>query len=156
MRVLKFLQISACMAAIAALAAVAGLSACSGARPPASQAAASTAGDDGTDAVVAAAATAEKYAVSLANDRCEREFGKRPFRSGRFPAIQSGDRWLWGWLDGRETGYTAQVSFRTNRTQPDARVYPAADEAFDMEAPNAPDLDFRPDPDVITQQPETE
>lgn len=142
MRILKFLQISACMAAIAALTAVAGLSACSGGCAPVTQA--------------AGAAAAEKYAVSLANDRCEQEFGKRPFKTGRFSATRSGDRWLWGWLDGRESGYTAQVSFRADRTEADARVYPATGEAFDMEAPNEPDLDFRPDSGVITRQPEAE
>jgi hypothetical protein len=139
MHILKFLQIPACMASIAALTALSGLSACSGGRTPASPA--------------ASAAWAEKHAVTLANDRCEMEFGKRPFKTGRFPAARSGDRWLWGWLDGRETGYTAQVSFRSDRTEPDAKVYPASHDAFDMEAPNAPDLDFRPDPDVISQQP---
>ena len=86
-------------------------------------------------------AAAEKFAVSLANDRCEKEFGKRPFKTGRFPATRSDDRWLWGWLDAKAAeGYTAQVSFHADRTEPEAHVYATESEGYDMEAPNATPL----------------
>lgn len=97
-------------------------------------------------------AAAEKRAVALANDRCEHEFGKRPFKTGRFPATLSGERWLWGWLDVKGgQGFTAQVSFRADGSEPEARIYSIAAEAFDMEAPNAPRLGSSPESDAINR-----
>jgi hypothetical protein len=98
---------------------------------------------------------AEKFAVTLANDKCEHEFGKRPFKTGRFPAARSGDRWLWGWLDAADgEGYTAQVSFHADRSQPEVQVYSIAADAIDLEAPDAPRLDAQQDPGPLTSQPE--
>jgi hypothetical protein len=97
-------------------------------------------------------AAAEERAVALANDRCEREFGKRPFKTGRFPATRSGERWLWGWLDAAGgQGYTAQVSFRADGSEPEARVYSIAAEDFDMESPNAPRLGSSPETEAFNR-----
>jgi hypothetical protein len=97
-------------------------------------------------------AAAEKRAVSMANDRCEREFGKRPFRTGRFPATRSGERWLWGWLDAAGgQGYTAQVSFRTDGSGPETRIYSIAKEEFDMESPDAPRLGSSPETETFSR-----
>ncbi|MDB5106050.1 MAG: hypothetical protein JWP91_3739 [Fibrobacteres bacterium] len=99
---------------------------------------------------------AEKYAVRLANEKCAQESGKKPFRTGRFPATHEGDRWLWGWLDaaGAE-GYTAQVSFRSDRSQPEVRVFSIAQDQIDMESPDAPRLDAPGfEGDSFTKRPE--
>ncbi|GEM_PF-5976031 len=142
MRILKFLQFSLLVAGVCAAAGLTALCAGCAGGPPSSPAA------------------AEKFAVSLANDRCEKEYGKRPFKTGHFPATRSGDRWLWGWLDaGEAQGFTAQVSFRADRTQPDARIYSMAGEPFDMEAPNATPMeatpmDARPDSATLSQHPD--
>ena len=97
-------------------------------------------------------AAAEKRAVAMANDRCEQEFGKRPFKTGRFPATRSGERWLWGWLDAAGgQGYTAQVSFRADGSEPEARIYSIATEEFDMESPDAPRLGTSPETDALTR-----
>jgi hypothetical protein len=110
------------------------LSACSGGRAPNSP------------------AGAEKRAVALANDRCEREFGKRPFKTGRFPATRSGERWLWGWLDAAGgQGFTAQVSFLADGSEPEARIYSIAAEDFDMESPDAPRLGSSPETEALTR-----
>jgi hypothetical protein len=96
-------------------------------------------------------ARAEKRAVALANDRCEQDFGKRPFRTGRFPATLSGERWLWGWLDAAGgQGFTAQVSFRADGSEPETRIYSIAKEEFDMESPDAPRLGSSPETDALT------
>lgn len=97
-------------------------------------------------------AGAEKRAVALANDRCEQEFGKRPFKTGRFPATRSGDRWLWGWLDAAAgQGYTAQVSFHADGSEQEARIYSIAREDFDMESPDAPRLGSNPETETFNR-----
>ena len=122
--------LAACLLALSLMA----LSACSGGRAPDSPAA------------------AEERAVALANERCEQEFGKRPFKTGRFPATRSGERWLWGWLDAAGgQGYTAQVSFRADGSEPEARIYSIAAEDFDMESPNAPRLGSHPETEVFNR-----
>ena len=109
-------------------------SACSGVRAP-----------DSPDRV-------EKRAVAMANDRCEQEYGKRPFRTGRFPATLSGERWLWGWLDAAGgQGFTAQVSFRADGSEPETRIYSIAKEEFDMETPDAPRLGSSPETEPLTR-----
>ncbi len=113
------------------------LSACAGNRP------------------IHSASTAEKYAVELANDLCQRDSGKRPFRTGYIPASLSGDRWLWGWLDpATAQGYSVQVSFRVDRSEPTVSLSLHADAQPDMEEPNAPSLSQPADPAVVTQLPD--
>ncbi len=100
---------------------------------------------------------AENIAVELANDKCQHEFGKRPFKTGAFPAARSGDRWLWGWLDAKSgRGYTAQVSFHSDGTDPQVAVSLGAEGQVDLEDPDAPSLNGTPDASVLTRQKEPE
>jgi hypothetical protein len=150
---LQFSPVNAVICAFLALAALLAACAGNGAHPEAR--------------AITSASAAEKYAVSLANDRCEKAFGKRPFKTGRFAAVRSGDRWLWGWLDAAEAkGFTAQVSFHADHSRPEANVYAAAEDPYDMEAPIATPLnapapeavpaapEARPDSQAFTRQPE--
>lgn len=131
---LKFLQFPIAACAIAAL-----LGACAGAGKADSPAA------------------AEKFAVSLANGKCLHEFGKRPFKTGAFPATRSGDRWLWGWLDAKETqGCTAQVSFHADQSEPVVDVRFGADSQVDTPEPDAPSLNGNGDPTSLSGKPAKE
>lgn len=88
---------------------------------------------------VTSARKAERIAVDLANDLCQRDSGKRPFRTGVFPATQSEGRWLWGWLDpASAAGYSAQVSFRTDRSNPAVSLSTHGTPGPDIEEPDAP------------------
>jgi hypothetical protein len=106
---------------------------------------------------VASPTAAEQHAVALANEKCEHEYGQRPFRMGRFPASRTGDRWLWGWLDvSAGAGFTAQVSFHADGSHPEVTLYfnenSSANQAaspsspMDMEEPGAPSLGQAPEP----------
>lgn len=102
---------------------------------------------------------AERFAVDLANNACEQEFGNRPFRTGEFSATRSGDRWLWGWLDpARCGGYSAQVSFRADKSEAEVLVNRVEPDRLDFEEPDAPslerELDSYPGAGPLTQQPE--
>jgi hypothetical protein len=102
---------------------------------------------------------AERFAVELANDACQRDFGNRPFRTGEFQATRSGDRWLWGWLDPAKCGgYSAQVSFRADKSEAEVRVSRVDPDRLDFEEPDAPSLDRELKKDSgsgpLTQQPE--
>ncbi|MDB5048338.1 MAG: hypothetical protein JWO30_1409 [Fibrobacteres bacterium] len=139
MRNLKFLHFPAALPVFAAITVMAAafLAGCAGTR------------------TVASPAAAEKIAVDLANDKCQHEYGKRPFKTGQFPATLSGDRWLWGWLDARGgQGYTAQVSFHADQSQPQVAVNFGADAQVDMEEPDAPSMNGTPDPGALSRQPE--
>jgi hypothetical protein len=84
---------------------------------------------------------AEKVAVELANGKCRQEFGKSPFKTGRFPATRSGDRWLWGWLDPASAqGYTAQVSFHSDRSEAEVDIHYATEAQDELQSPDAPAL----------------
>lgn len=99
--------------------------------------------------------TAEIFAVDLANEACEKDYGKRPFRTGAFPATRSDDRWLWGWLDpARGGGYSAQVSFRADKSKAEVQVSHVEPDRMDFEEPDAPSLDRDPRHGLLTPQPE--
>jgi hypothetical protein len=86
-------------------------------------------------------AEAEAKAVAMANEKCMREFGREPFRTGYFPVSREGSRWLWGWLDpAGGQGYTAQVSFLADGSKPEVALSFAEPFHVDMEEPNAPRL----------------
>src|SRR5690349_21099262 len=52
------------------------------------------------------------HAAELANDRCEKEFGVRPFEADTFKLLLADDRYEWGRLDPIGVrGYSARVSF---------------------------------------------
>lgn len=56
--------------------------------------------------------SAGTLAARLANERCEKEFGKRPFAPEDFEALLDEGRWHWGTADGGKVdGYEVEVSF---------------------------------------------
>lgn len=56
--------------------------------------------------------SAGDLAATLANERCQSEFGARPFHPQDFEARLSDGRWHWGTLDGEKVdGYEVEVSF---------------------------------------------
>jgi hypothetical protein len=61
--------------------------------------------------------SAGTLAASLANDRCQKSFGNRPFSAYDFEALLDDGRWHWGTTDGGKVdGYEVDVSFdRTGR-----------------------------------------
>ncbi len=56
--------------------------------------------------------SAATLAADLANERCFREFGERPFKSEDFDATLQDGRWQWGTENGGPVdGYLVDVSF---------------------------------------------
>lgn len=90
--------------------------------------------------------------MALANEKCMREFGREPFRTGYFPVSREGTRWLWGWLDpAGGQGYTAQVAFQADGSKPEVSISFGEPFHVDMEEPNAPSLnDSDPVPESVS------
>lgn len=56
--------------------------------------------------------SAATLAAELANEKCYREFGERPFKSEDFDAALHQGRWQWGTDNGGHIdGYLIEVSF---------------------------------------------
>ncbi|HKP94391.1 MAG TPA: hypothetical protein VJ385_01420 [Fibrobacteria bacterium] len=56
--------------------------------------------------------SAGTLAADLANARCRKTYGKRPFRPDDFEAMLDGGRWHWGTPDGGKVdGFEVEVSF---------------------------------------------
>ena len=56
--------------------------------------------------------SAGTLAARLANERCQKEFGKRPFAPDDFEALLDQGRWHWGTADGGKVdGYEVEVTF---------------------------------------------
>lgn len=57
--------------------------------------------------------SAGALAARLANDRCQKIYGARPFAPEDFEAVLEGGRWHWGAVDeaDRIDGYDVDVSF---------------------------------------------
>jgi hypothetical protein len=56
--------------------------------------------------------SAGTLAARLANERCEKKFGKRPFAPEDFEALLDQGRWHWGTADGGKVdGYEVEVTF---------------------------------------------
>ena len=56
--------------------------------------------------------SAGAIAAQLANARCEKAYGKRPFRQDDFEALLDQGRWHWGTQDGGKVdGFEVEVSF---------------------------------------------
>jgi hypothetical protein len=56
--------------------------------------------------------SAGALAADLANKRCQKAYGKRPFRPDDFEAILDQGRWHWGTQDGGKVdGFEVEVSF---------------------------------------------
>jgi hypothetical protein len=57
-------------------------------------------------------ASASDLAAKLANERCQSEFGARPFHAQDFEIRLEAGRWHWGTTDGEKVdGYEVEVSF---------------------------------------------
>jgi hypothetical protein len=73
---------------------------------------------------------AEQHALALANAKAKEVYGKEPFAPGQFPIILSQERWQWGRFDPAGVdGYSAQVSFRKDKTDPKVEVYFSTDKS---------------------------
>jgi hypothetical protein len=67
--------------------------------------------------------SAGTLAASLANDRCQKSFGSRPFAATDFEALLDDGRWHWGTRDGGKIdGYEVDVSFDRTGGAPDVVV----------------------------------
>jgi hypothetical protein len=77
----------------------------------------------GNTTVLPAEAAASLAAV-LANDECERIFGKRPFTSDMYPVRYAAGRYGWGFHNpASRTGYSAEVSFDRDGNDRAVQVY---------------------------------
>ena len=67
-------------------------------------------------------------AAGLANDECERIYGKRPFYASLYKAELRGDTWHWGRLDlSGVNGFSAEVSLGRDGTDPKVKIYFSTD-----------------------------
>ena len=67
-------------------------------------------------------------ASSLANDECERIYGKRPFSAGIYSAELINTTWYWGRLDpSGVNGFSAEVSLGRDGTDPKVKIYFSTD-----------------------------
>lgn len=74
------------------------------------------------------AAEAAELAARLANDRCEKQYRKRPFRAEQHPAVLKNGTYHWGGLDvGGPGGYSALVTFSQDGSQAHVEVYFSTD-----------------------------
>jgi hypothetical protein len=71
--------------------------------------------------------SAGALAARLANDRCQKAYGQRPFAPEDFEAILQDKRWHWGTAEGGKVdGYEVDVSFDASGRRPrvDVRIPP--------------------------------
>jgi hypothetical protein len=71
--------------------------------------------------------SAGTLAARLANERCQRIYGARPFAPEDFEAVQDGGNWHWGTATGGKVdGYEVEVSFddRGGHRQVQVRIPP--------------------------------
>ena len=67
-------------------------------------------------------------ASSLANNECERIYGKRPFSAGIYSAELINTTWHWGRLDpAGVNGLSAEVSLGRDGTDPKVKIYFSTD-----------------------------
>lgn len=77
-----------------------------------------------------------EHAAQLANDKCEQEFGLRPFQADTFKLsfAEDRDRYEWGRLDPvGVNGYSARVSFNREGRDALVSVYWSVDSLSDFE-----------------------
>jgi hypothetical protein len=75
------------------------------------------------------ASVAAELAAKLANDDCERHYGKRPFAPGQHAAVLEGGHYRWGGLDiGAPAGLSALVTFAVDGSNPKVEVYYSSDQ----------------------------
>lgn len=77
------------------------------------------------------ALTAEDAAVlaaRLANDQCERQYRRRPFKAEQYPAVLRQGIYYWGNLDvGGHEGFSAAVIFHPDGSEPHVEIYFSSD-----------------------------
>ena len=77
---------------------------------------------------VLSAEEAATLAARLANDQCERQHQKRPFRAEQYPAVLQDGLYRWGGLDvGGPGGLSARVTFRQDGSASHVEVYYSTD-----------------------------
>jgi len=67
---------------------------------------------------------AAALAARLANDQCERQYRKRPFRAEQHAAVLEEGIFRWGGLEvGAPGGLSARVTFRQDGSHPNVDLY---------------------------------
>lgn len=67
--------------------------------------------------------SAGALAARLANDRCQKLYGARPFAPEDFEAVRNSDRWRWGTENGEKVdGYEVDVTFDARGGSPQVKV----------------------------------
>lgn len=78
---------------------------------------------------------AAELAARLANERCERQYRRRPFRAEQHAIVLRAGLYRWGGLDvGAPGGLSAFVTFRQDGSEPRVEVYYSADAVRPPEA----------------------
>jgi hypothetical protein len=76
---------------------------------------------------------ASVLAAGLANDQCERQYRRRPFKPEQYPAILREGAYHWGNLDvGGHEGFSASVSFNPDGSEPHVEIYFSSDTVLGM------------------------
>jgi hypothetical protein len=71
---------------------------------------------------------ASSLAARLANEQCERQYRRRPFKAQQYPAIMADGAYHWGKLDvGGKGGFSALVIFCPDGSEPHVEVYFSSD-----------------------------
>ena len=71
---------------------------------------------------------AAHLASGLANQKCQEDFGRRPFSPADYKASVKQHRWTWGALDpGGIQGYSARVAFDLDGSNPEVEVFLSTD-----------------------------
>ena len=68
------------------------------------------------------------WAASLANDRCQEQWRRRPFLPDSYVCNRDGGRWHWGQMDPAGIkGFSTIVSFETDGSKPSVEVFFSSD-----------------------------
>ena len=71
---------------------------------------------------------ASVLAAQLANEQCERQYRRRPFKPEQYPAVLREGVYHWGNLDvGGHQGFSASVIFYPDGSEPHVEVYFSSD-----------------------------
>jgi hypothetical protein len=83
---------------------------------------------DPTTRQALSAEDASALAAQLANEQCERQYRKRPFKSDSYPVVLEDGIYHWGKLDvGGPGGFSALVTFYPDGSEPRVEVYFSSD-----------------------------
>jgi hypothetical protein len=71
---------------------------------------------------------AADLAARLANEKCEHDYHRHPFKPEQHSAVLQNGLYHWGHLDvGGEGGFSAEVTFRPDGSKPHVEVYFSSD-----------------------------